>query len=352
MRFFIIWTLLVVALFFVLPSDQPGQSPTTTQKHTISPTPTPLPPGYSVFVPYWQLPDSPFTPTSPVEQKTIPTANIYFSITPDKNARITKNTAYKLTPTFTQLAPKPHILTLAMTQEDITTPILRDKKLQKKLIAETIQLAKKHSFKGILLDLEHSVLPFREVRTSITQFNALFSESAHKNNLSFSITLYGDTYYRSRPYDVADLEPHADHIFVMAYDFHKSFGTPGPNFPYSCSEVYSYCFTRMIDDFLHDIPAYKLSIVYGMFGYTWEVDDQNRPIKPAKAETYAQLIQPTSCPQPSCSRTIDKTSLETTFSSSNNTVTWYETPYSIKAKMSYAHSKGITQSSFWAFGYY
>lgn len=314
----------------------------------------------SVFVPSWQLPDASLLLTDPTNPDRSIDQDIYFAISPDSTGNIIHDTAYLNLSRFSQLSTKPSLLTLKMTDENTNTLVLRSKQAQELLIGETITLARRHNFSGIVLDLEHSVLPFKEVRTSITSFSQRFSTASHEQKLTFDMTLYGDAYYRARPYDVADLEPHVDMFYIMAYDFHKAFGEPGPNFPLTCgsttSPTYAYCLTRLLDDFLKDVPADKITLVYGLYGYTWDVDSQNRPASSATARTYAQLKNISlDCPNSPCAHSIDSVSSESTRSYSKNGrkfITWYETPTSVQKKSTYALSRGVSRIAFWAFGYY
>src|SRR5258706_13307864 len=99
------------------------------------------------------------------------------------------------------------------------------------------------------------------------------------------MTAYGDSFYRLRPYDIAAISKSIDGIMVMAYAFHKSNADPGPNFPLSGSETYGYDLKTMTNDFLHHITTDKITVLFGMFGYDWQVDDKGRVIGNGKAIT-------------------------------------------------------------------
>src|SRR5207249_3980016 len=121
---------------------------------------------------------------------------------------------------------------------------------QEKVITQAIKLSKDNSFKGIVLDLEITAIPFDSLIKQVNIFTNSFYKAAKKNALSFSITLYGDTFYRIRPFDVKTLVQNSNNIMIMAYDFHKVKGNPGPNFPLNGKETYGYDLQKMTDDFL------------------------------------------------------------------------------------------------------
>ena len=100
---------------------------------------------------------------------------------------------------------------------------------------------------------------------------------------------YGDTFYRLRPFDIKTLSKNADFFMIMSYDFSKSRGNPGPNFPLRGKEVYGYDMTQMIDDYLRYLPSDKTSVVFGLFGYDWIVDDKNKAVLQGDAKTYLEI---------------------------------------------------------------
>jgi spore germination protein YaaH len=150
------------------------------------------------------------------------------------------------------------------------------------MITQAIQVAKENGFDGIVLDLEVKAIPTEKVISQITTFVRRFSIAATEKNIEFGMTVYGDTFYRARPFDLKGLEPYVDQFYIMAYDFSKTFGTPGPNFPLSGKETFGYDLTTLTAD-LSFIEPKKLTLIFGMYGYDWLVDEKKRPIRPAKA---------------------------------------------------------------------
>lgn len=313
----------------------------------------------AVFVPYWLLKDPTFTLPKTIDGNI--TTLIYFGISASETGINTDDPGYRNLQTFltqTQNNNVERLLTLRMLNEDINTPYLKNPALAEKLIQETRTLAVVNGFDGIVLDLEHSVLPTLDVRDSITSFMTRFSKVIHDDNLTFAVTLFGDTYYRARPYDVPHIAHTVDTIYIMAYDFHKSYGEPGPNFPTYQTVTYAYSFEQMMSDFLADVPILKISLVLGMFGYDWSVDDQNRPTKAATPLTLNQAkarFYPT-CPFPGCTITSDPDSMEIEVTYTDETgqkhSVWFENEVSVQIKTNLARQRGFSHVGFWAHGYY
>lgn len=307
----------------------------------------------AIFVPYWVVTGKKLAIS---EYDTV----IYFGITATASGIDRTEEGYTKLATFNNGLPKgtTTLLTLRMLDPDTNFSILEKKDMQKNVIDETIALAEKYEFSGVVLDLELNALPFDSVLKNITSYNTAFAKAAHQQNLTFSTTLYGDTFYRFRPYNVADIAKNVDMIYIMAYDFHKSRGNPGPNFPYTGRDTYGYDFQKMVDDFLHVAPDEKVSVVFGMFGYDWKVDEkgkaQGNGISLSTYKVQQQFID--SCTQKHCEYTRDTQSGETKITYVTNTdekhSIWFEDEKSVSTKKDYLKSKGISSVSYWAYSYY
>ena len=179
----------------------------------------------SIFVPYWSLNSE--LQLNPYDRI------IYFGISTNESGVNKEEVGYKNLEKFSSLnfINSKKYLTLRMTNTDDNLKILKDEKIIKKIIAESIEIAQQYDFSGIVLDLELGVLFGDEIIDQINNFSNSFYKEIIKNNLKYSIAIYGDVFYRKRPYDVSSLAKNSDEIMIMAYDFHKSIGEPGPNFP-------------------------------------------------------------------------------------------------------------------------
>ncbi len=227
------------------------------------------------------------------------------------------------------------------------------------LVENTITAVKNHQLDGLVLDLEIAELPFENVVNQIDRFVKFFYTKAKTENIKLALAVYGDIFYRRRPYDLSSLEKNCDEIMIMSYDFHKSYGEPGPNFPFSGKEKYGYDFKTMVDDFLKFIPAKKLTVIFGMYGYDWILGEAGQPLKPATAVTLAQIkekILPQCKIQNSKCKITVQSSKEKNISyideEEKNHIVWFEDEESVKLKTQYLKEKGIGSVAYWAWRYF
>lgn len=312
---------------------------------TISSTPISTSPAKEekmLFVPYWTL-------TSQALDTSYD-GFIYFGILPDATGIDKNDQGYLNLPTFKNLIPKNEkkYLIVRMVDNDINFKVLDDEPLEEKIIDESITIAKDYSFDALVLDLEVNALPFDTFLKKMNDFVKLFSQGSHQNNLKFYMTTHGDVFYRVRPYDLTTLSKYTDGIMIMAYDFHKAKGNPGPNFPLSGKEKYGYDFKTMINDFSKEVPKDKLMIVFGLFGYDWVVDENNQSIKQAKAVTYNEAKEKFT------SRRDEKSfEMSATYDDKEGKhVVWFEDLESVNQKIKYAKTQGISSFIYWAHSYF
>jgi spore germination protein YaaH len=380
--FFLILGLIV---FFYLNEKQVTNKPfPSSQQKSTSQSPTiqqfsNLTIKQSLFLPYWSLPED-------LSQIKLPQINnqqltinslIYFGITPDENGinqneagylNLSKMTLLKAKKIAAVLENSPSgtaavkgddktwqvnaLLTLRMTNSDLNLKILDDVQLQQKIIDQTLEIAKQNSFGGIVLDLELAALPFQSTTKKITNFIKKFSQKTKFARLNFAITIYGDTFFRKRPYDLKNLTPIVDQFYVMAYDFHKANGNPGPNFPLNGREKYGYDLSKAADDFLSIVPSEKLIFIFGLYGYDWTVDEKERPIKQAKVLTLNQIKIKFSFKNSPRDSFSQESFIKYTDENKMNHVVWFEDEESIAKKQEFLKSKNITNFAYWAWGYY
>ena len=68
-----------------------------------------------------------------------------------------------------------------MIDSEFNSKLLDDKKLQEKIVQESIALAKQHGFSGIVLDFEINALAFDSVIKNISSFYVLFYKNVKTN---------------------------------------------------------------------------------------------------------------------------------------------------------------------------
>ncbi len=329
----------------------------------------------SIFIPYWS--SSFLIPTDSYQRF------FYFGITVNQQGINKNESGYqKLNDFLLKNNSSNWWLVLRMIDEKINDLVLENKDLQNKIVEESLKLCQERGFNGLALDLETSNYLDNNMRTRINDFIKLLYSNYKKNYKNFSVILYGDLFYRKRPYDVSFIEKNSDEVLVMAYDFSKTIGEPGPNFPLESGHKYNYSFMKMVDDFLIYVPAEKLTVIFGMYGYQWNVDEEKRPISRAKALTLTEIknkfyqsntpieenlgAEIYQCKLKDCLIKRDKISSEVEinyFYSSDSPdaqgiyridyyVVWHEDEKSVEKKTEFLEEKGINSIGYWAFEYF
>lgn len=305
----------------------------------------------SIFVPYW------------ADFKTALELNdydrvIYFGISPTLQGYNEDEIGYSRLGDFTIGAgDKEKFLTIRMIDTDTNLNILQNKKSWAKIINDSLDIAEEYKFNGIVLDLEISSLPFADTMKDINAFVQDFYTQTKARNLYFAITLYGDTFYRKRTYDVKFLSENSDEVMIMAYDLHKARGEPGPNFPLKGKEKYGYDYEALLNDFFIVSPE-KISVIFGMYGYDWIVDEKKRPIKPASSLSFLEIKKKfiDNCEWKNCVVLRDRQSAETEVNyideQSLYHIVWFEDPKSTADKKNFLEKKGVKGIIYWAYGYF
>lgn len=305
----------------------------------------------SAFVPYWSV--------ASINQLQNPINNdrftdlYYFGVTITQAGDIDKNDSGFIN--LKKVDGTGSHLVVRLIDQTIVDSILDNKNIATKAASEVTELAKSQGFEGILIDLEYSALAAKQTKSNITDTVKMFVSKGHENGLSVGATIYGDTFYRGRPYDVKKIGEVVDEVVVMAYDFHKSKSLPGPLFPFE-KKTYGYSFKELVGDFTNVVSANKLTIAYGMYGYQWETDNQKRPIKRASAIPYRNFdTLKDKCSEPDCVVTIDQISKELTVVTKLTNgliITHGETPSSIQTKIDFAQKSNINRSILWTASYW
>lgn len=304
----------------------------------------------SIFVPYWTI-------TNPLRVSDYAEV-YYFGVTPSDSGIDTTDEGYKgLSRFVNRTSGMNTYLTLRMLDATQNSAILDDTDRQNKLISQTLSLAKKHGMKGVVLDLEQSSFPFDSLITKISNFSKTFYTAAKKQDLTYYVTMYGDVFYRVRPYDVKTVAENSDRMIIMAYDFHKSRGEPGPNFPLRGADTYGYDFTELTQDFLKIIDAEKVGVAFGYYGYDWEIGSDGKQVENgaplSTKEIQANFID--KCKYSMCEWVRDSISAETKVTyidtKGNKHAVWFEDESSVSQKKKYLQKYGISHFTTWAYGY-
>jgi len=304
-----------------------------------------------LFVPYWTFGSS-------VDDEGYDSL-LYFGVGVDENGIDKEDDGYKRIGAFMAATnpEKERILTIRMTDASVNSLIIADPAVQEEIINESIMLAKEYGYDGILLDFETSAFGFENTVKNISNFYTRYSTSVKGSNLLFYVSLFGDTYYRARAYDVERIGALSDKVLVMTYDFHKSRGNPGPNFPLRGRGEYGYDLDKMVEEYQRDVDNEKLVIVLGFFGYDWEVNSRGEALSNGEPLSTNKIQQDfvTSCVYQNCSESRNSNRepfIEYADEDGVSHVVWFEDEVSVREKLSELSKMGVNQTGVWAYSYY
>jgi len=296
-----------------------------------------------------------------MDRKSLPSnydSLIYFGVAVGKDGIDTTDDGYKSVPMFLRSVNngQKKLLTIRLLNQDVDEKVLHDMNFQAKVIHDGVNFAKENGFDGVVVDLEYKALAFDEVIKGISNFSSRFANEAHSKNMKYYQLVYGDSIYRFRPFDVSAIGSVSDGIFVMAYDFHKANGTPGPNFPMEKMPDEDYSFSQMVEDFTSKVPISKLTIVFGLFGYDWAVDDRGGSVGIAESMSTNEMLQKfiARCAYKNCNIDQNKSgeSHVTYDDGTSHHIVWFDNLTAVDAKETLLKAKGINQTAYWAWGYF
>lgn len=316
----------------------------------------------SLFVPYWS------EMAGFVSDKY--DRYIYYGVSSSTKGINTADEGYRKIKSFSeQDKGKTTLLTLRMTEKEENEVILRDTESWPLIAEQLVLLAKQYQFNGVVLDLEMGMQPFRtrELTPLISSYITYMSDYVKDQGLTFAVAVYGDSVYRSRPYDLKVINESADEVMIMAYDLHKAIGEPGPNFPLYGKEKWGYDLTQLVDDMQKYIAPEKLTVIFGMYGYDWAVNEKKIPLRAAEPFSYLEIKNKyiKNCSKDNCIIRRDDKAMETemnfvitsydrerNYYTSAPRVIWYEDESSSEKKTYYLQSRGVSSVAYWAHGYY
>ena len=309
----------------------------------------------SIFVPYWG--------NKIKEGDTSYDAYYYFGIQPTKNGSIEDEIGLQNIPLVDNLTEKRKKLVLRMLDSSVSEVLLQDKTVQETLISGVKNILAKNLFSGLILDIEVPFTLQLNKKEQITKFVQQICTAIKSDYKTCGVLVYGDFLYRNRPYDLKALGEAADAILLMAYDFHKAGGEPGPNFPFDsgsknspslrASPNYGYDFKQMISDVTAVVPKEKIEIVFGMYGYDWTMNEQGTPLKNAMALSLNNIkLKAISLKLKINSNGAKEKYINYTDEEGKKHIIWYEDEESAAVKTEYLEEQGIWQVSFWAQSYF
>jgi spore germination protein YaaH len=248
-------------------------------------------------------------------------------------------------------------ITLSVTNKDEAFAFVTDKAAYTQTLTKYVDLLKTNNKKGLVLNIEFLPEILQPARESFVELVRAYKKELSKQDLELYVVVYGDTYYKNRPYNIAQIAKESDSILIMFYDLYRSNTEAGPSFPLYGKQEYGYDIESAITQFEQDIPKDKLIPVYPLYGYRWIVDKTGKPIKKGTAITqyqYQNLLN-TTCKNQVCTQKLDELSrsevLQYTNEEGDNVVVWIETLQSLKDKQEFMNKRGIYHRAYFAEGY-
>lgn len=222
---------------------------------------------------------------------------------------------------------------------DTVSKVIRNANLRRVHVQSVVSLVDSKGFDGIQIDYE-DLTPAD--RLSFSAFVTDLSQSLHDIGKVLYVTVHvkeDDKGYdqRNQSQDYAAIGKAADLVCLMAYDWHWGTGPSGPIAPYDWVE-------RVIRYSVTQIPANKIVLGVGLFGYDWvESKAENltwRQVVALAADKQADEEWDVGGQSPHFSYTLDGVQHEV----------WYENGRSAAAKFSLARQYRLGGVELWRLG--
>jgi cellulose synthase/poly-beta-1,6-N-acetylglucosamine synthase-like glycosyltransferase/spore germination protein YaaH/peptidoglycan/xylan/chitin deacetylase (PgdA/CDA1 family) len=141
--------------------------------------------------------------------------------------------------------------------------ILHNEKKKKKIIQQVLDQCLKNKFIGINIDFEG----LNEAKNEyLLNFVKEMADAFHKEGLLVT----QDIMPFNEDYDVTQLAKYNDYLFLMSYDEYSSDSDPGPISSQKWIEA-------TVDDLAKKVPAEKIVLCLGAFGYDWPAAANSTP---------------------------------------------------------------------------
>jgi cellulose synthase/poly-beta-1,6-N-acetylglucosamine synthase-like glycosyltransferase/peptidoglycan/xylan/chitin deacetylase (PgdA/CDA1 family)/spore germination protein YaaH len=207
------------------------------------------------------------------------------------------------------------------------------------VLNQLVGFVDQHDFAGLQIDFEQ--LTPAQIQRVVPWLNRLHQRLASQNrelSIALEVSL-SDA-------DVRALAATVDYAAVMAYDEHGETSVPGP--------ISSAGFVdRSLDRFTRLVPASKLMLGVGVYGYDWKVGTEAADsITNTAALTTAQGYRPDDAPADVID--FDPVALQPTFSYRDDAgrmhEVWFQDAASVANAMTMARGRGLRGASLWALG--
>lgn len=216
---------------------------------------------------------------------------------------------------------------------------LRDEGLRKKVVDKILALVEKNDYDGVNIDFE---LLKPDLKEALIDFIDKLAAGLHgkKKILAVSVFPQVDVAQEiSAAYDYASLGKAADYLVLMAYDKHYEESPPGPVAPLKWTE-------DNVNHALKYVPAKKLALAIGSYGYDWPPGGKGEYIPTGEALKRAEKA--------SADIQWDEASQQPFFTYSvggEKHEVWFQNAASVKQKIDLAIKKQLAAIALWRLGF-
>lgn len=202
-----------------------------------------------------------------------------------------------------------------------------------KHISDIKNLVLANDFDGVEIDYEYLNAYDKE---NFSLFIRELSDALRTDNKILIVTLHAKTtddgdWPSAKAQDWKELGMHANHIRIMAYDYHSASSDPGPIAPIKWVEDVAFYAKGKI-------PKEKLIMGIGLYGYKWGNSTTSQTLIDIQKEIDSKSI-----------KTSYNSEFKSPFFSNSNEIVWYENEISVENKISIA-IKYYSGISLWSLG--
>lgn len=221
--------------------------------------------------------------------------------------------------------------------------VLADSSLGDRLISDIVALLVSEGYTGVNIDFEM----VREADgPNLTAFIQRLAKAVHAQGKKLALSLPARTENGwHRAYDYAALGKVADQVVIMAYD--KAPGAAGPQTPLPwVREVVDYTLKR--------IPAQKVLLGLGLFGYDWSEAGRKSVLLARNGLSivlYLDDILARYRPEVKWDRDACLPYFTYKDEQGQTHTVWYESAASVRTKLDLVREKGLAGVAFWRLGY-
>ncbi|MCL4424780.1 MAG: glycosyl hydrolase family 18 protein [Firmicutes bacterium] len=216
---------------------------------------------------------------------------------------------------------------------------LRNEADRKKVIDRILAVLDQNGYDGVNVDFE---LLKPDLKEALTDFVDKLSAALHGKNKLLAVSVFPQVDVSpeiSGVYDYASLAKAADYLVLMAYDKHHEQSPPGPVAPLKWTE-------DNVSHALKFMPANKLALAIGSYGYDWPPGGKGEYIPASEALRRAQ--------QAAADVQWDEDSQQAFFTYSvggEKHQVWFQNAASVRQKIDLAKKKRLLAIALWRLGF-